>query len=447
MGKIFKGTMGLCIVLSAGSALGSILLDPLWVYSDSGIAIYSDFQYCDTSREGNWLCRAKQSDQIPDTGNLYNGSQYINLDYTFTNDSLIIRNEFEPSIIEYSDLRPGFAGFKTAWDIGMVGFNLSRYKYLIFAHKGPTANQKVRIRCWYNNGECGAESFNEYLGTFTGSETWKVDTIIIPDAVQNKPDLDRNHNIYYELVFLITNLDTNDVTPGGPWNLKIDDIKLGGCNPIDTSPAPLAVNVDSTATFHVATSRADSADILTYQWMKDGAAIAGATNTVYTIASATLTDAGAYTVAVTVSGTGLTFTSQEAKLTVNASGTTAPQIITQPQSKTVTSGGSVTFTVTATGTPAPTYQWQKANSPITGATSATYTIPSVQSSDQGNYTVVVANSAGSVTSNAAALTVQPVEDEKKGCGCGSGTGLAFIPPLFFKVMANRKRKKKNLKTA
>jgi hypothetical protein len=31
---------------------------------------------------------------------------------------------------------------------------------------------------------------------------------------------------------------------------------------------------------------------------------------------------------------------------------------------------------------------------------------------------------------------------KQNCGCGTGVGLAFIPPLWFKAMANRKRKKK-----
>ena len=441
MGKISNGIFGFFLVLSAGSTFGSIIQDPLWMYSDSGIATYGDFQYCDTARSGDWFCHAKLSDQIPDTGDSYNRTQYINLDYSFTNDSLIIRDEFDSTVIQYRDWRPGFAGFKTAWDVGLVGFFLSRYKYLVFAHKGPTANQKVRVRCWYNDGQCGSPSYNEYLGTFYGSETWKVDTIVIPDAIRNKSDKERNRNIYYELVFLITNLDTSDVSPGGPWNLKIDDIRLAGCNPIDTSPMPDTVSAGEPATFHVATSRADSADILSYQWMKDGTAINGATSMVYTIPSVTAANAGVYTVAVTVSSTGLTFTSTGATLTVNGSGTVAPQIIPQPQSITVAAGKSATFTVAATGTPTPTYQWQRYNTPISGATSSTYTIPSVQTSDQGSYNVVVSNSAGSVTSQEAILTVQPVEESEKGCGCGAGTGLALIPPLFFKAMTYRKRKK------
>jgi hypothetical protein len=72
----------------------------------------------------------------------------------------------------------------------------------------------------------------------------------------------------------------------------------------------------------------------------------------------------------------------------------------------VTAGASATFSVSANGT-SPSYQWYKNGSPISGATGASYTIPSAQASDAGNYTVNVANSAGTATSNAATLTVGP----------------------------------------
>ena len=51
------------------------------------------------------------------------------------------------------------------------------------------------------------------------------------------------------------------------------------------------------------------------------------------------------------------------------------------------------------------YQWKKDGVAIPGATSASYTIDSTKRSDAGNYTVTVSNSAGSVTSSAAKLTV------------------------------------------
>ena len=86
-------------------------------------------------------------------------------------------------------------------------------------------------------------------------------------------------------------------------------------------------------------------------------------------------------------------------------GSQAPVITTQPQSISVSQGNTATFSVTATGTPAPTYQWRKNGTNISGATAATYSITNVQPSHAGTYSVVVTNTAGSVTSNNATLTV------------------------------------------
>lgn len=85
----------------------------------------------------------------------------------------------------------------------------------------------------------------------------------------------------------------------------------------------------------------------------------------------------------------------------------APTITTQPADATVAEGDTATFTVAATGNPAPSYQWQRDGTDIPGATSASYTTPATTLADSGaTFTVVVANSQGSVTSNAATLTVQ-----------------------------------------
>jgi hypothetical protein len=85
---------------------------------------------------------------------------------------------------------------------------------------------------------------------------------------------------------------------------------------------------------------------------------------------------------------------------------TAPSITGQPADTTVTLGQSAMFTVTAAGSPPLTYQWQKNGSPIAGAAAASYTTPATVSADSGStYLVVVGNSAGTVSSNAAVLTV------------------------------------------
>jgi glucose/arabinose dehydrogenase len=90
---------------------------------------------------------------------------------------------------------------------------------------------------------------------------------------------------------------------------------------------------------------------------------------------------------------------------ITFTGSSAPVITNQPQSISVPQGNQASFSVTATGTPPLSYQWRKNTVDIQGATSSTYTIASVVPADAGNYSVVVSNTAGSVTSDAAVLTV------------------------------------------
>jgi len=91
-------------------------------------------------------------------------------------------------------------------------------------------------------------------------------------------------------------------------------------------------------------------------------------------------------------------------------GTQAPSIATQPTNQAVTLGQTATFSVAANGTAPLSYQWQKNNANISGATSATYTTPATVQSDNGSvFHVAVSNSAGSVTSGNATLTVNSTQ--------------------------------------
>lgn len=85
----------------------------------------------------------------------------------------------------------------------------------------------------------------------------------------------------------------------------------------------------------------------------------------------------------------------------------APTITTQPSSKTAAVGDTVTFTVLASGSPAPTYQWKKGGVAINGATSSTLTLTAVDATAAGTYSVAAANSAGTVSSSNAILTIVP----------------------------------------
>jgi hypothetical protein len=84
----------------------------------------------------------------------------------------------------------------------------------------------------------------------------------------------------------------------------------------------------------------------------------------------------------------------------------APTITTQPVAQSVTIGQTATFSLVASGSTPLAYQWQKNSTNIVGATSASYTTPATAAADNGaTFRCVVSNSAGSLTSQAAVLTV------------------------------------------
>lgn len=136
-----------------------------------------------------------------------------------------------------------------------------------------------------------------------------------------------------------------------------------------------------------------------YQWKKDGSDIPSATEATYSKSGALPADAGSYTCVVT--GAGGAVESNAAVVTVNA----LPVITQQPTNQEITEGETLTLNVVATG--ATGYQWKKGEENIPDATTATYTKEGATAADSGSYTCVVTGAGGSVTSNAATVTVNP----------------------------------------
>jgi len=170
---------------------------------------------------------------------------------------------------------------------------------------------------------------------------------------------------------------------------------------ITTPPANQTVTAGQTATFTVV---AGGTAPLSYQWQKNGVNITGATGASYTTLATTTADSGS-TFRVVVTNTAGTVTSAAATLTVTAAAV-APTITTPPANQTVTAGQTASFTVVAGGTAPLSYQWKKSGVNIAGATSASYTTQVTTTTDSGStFDVVVTNTAGTVTSAAATLTV------------------------------------------
>lgn len=169
---------------------------------------------------------------------------------------------------------------------------------------------------------------------------------------------------------------------------------------INTQPTAQSVCAGNTATFSVAATGTN----ITYQWKKNGAVlsnggnISGAQSATLTISNTSATDVDNYTVEVT--GSGNTVVSNAVALTVNS----APTISLQPQGQTLCVGGTISLSVTAAG--ATTYQWKRGNTNV-GTNSASLNISNATANDAGQYTCVITNSCGNITTNAVTVTVNP----------------------------------------
>lgn len=188
---------------------------------------------------------------------------------------------------------------------------------------------------------------------------------------------------------------------------------------IGKQPQNVSVKAGEQATFTVAATGTD----LKYQWQidrNDGkgfADIAGADRASYTT-SAVDKNCNGYKYQCVISNSAGSVTTGTATLTVTEDVTPPvqptvkkPGISKQPQNVSVKAGEQATFTVKATGTDL-TYQWQinrnngKGFVDITGADKASYTTGVADMLCNGyKYQCLISNSAGSVTTNAATLTV------------------------------------------
>lgn len=155
--------------------------------------------------------------------------------------------------------------------------------------------------------------------------------------------------------------------------------------------------VGSTISFSVT---ATGSGTLNYQWLFDGTNIPDATTNPLVIINAQLTNNGNYSVVIT-NFFGSVTSSVAALLLTNA----PPAITTPPQNQSLFVGQDATFGVTATGTPPLHYQWLFNGSPVSGATTNPFALANVQTTNAGNYSVIVSNFIGSVTSAPAALTI------------------------------------------
>jgi len=142
----------------------------------------------------------------------------------------------------------------------------------------------------------------------------------------------------------------------------------------------------------------------TVQWQHAGTNLPGATGPKLFLTNITLSMAGDYR--VTVSNSVGAATSSVGKLTV-LDVSMPPQIIAQPVSLSRTNFDRAVFGVGASSLTPLTYQWLFNGVPIGSATNVTLIFTNLLGTNAGNYSVVVSNISGVVTSTPAALNIVP----------------------------------------
>jgi hypothetical protein len=165
---------------------------------------------------------------------------------------------------------------------------------------------------------------------------------------------------------------------------------------ISQQPSGLTLVQGQTANFGV-TATGDSP--LVYQWRFNGTPVSSGTTSSYSVAGVTTANAGSYD--TVVSNPYGVVTSAVAQLTVLM----PPTITTQPANQTTVAGNTAQFQVSASGSSPLNYQWYFNATNAIGANMNSLSLSNAQPNQTGSYRVVVSNTAGSITSSVATLTV------------------------------------------
>lgn len=176
----------------------------------------------------------------------------------------------------------------------------------------------------------------------------------------------------------------------------------GSAPVITLQPTNQTVLAGTNITFSTA---AIGAGILSFQWNSNGIPIGSATNATFVLANPQYSYSATYS--VTVSNLFGGTVSSNAVLTVNQ----GPVISVQPADQFVTSTNPFSLNVSATGTLPLFYQWIQNGTNLTdggiifGSATSNLTVTAANFSSSGNYSVVLTNLYGSVTSSIAVVLI------------------------------------------
>ncbi len=283
-----------------------------------------------------------------------------------------------------------------------------------------TTNEEGTYSLWVTSGTCNMQSntISLTLGQINVTPTSPTTDVIIPGELKSltvNTDAINPEFEWYKDNVIISGATTNSYNATEAGNYKVIVIQDEACiithEELFTLNYPLSFNVQvapdafyqsctSTSTsldlslFNAATSNG-SIDLLnnpydyTYQWYKNGTAIAGAINTSLNIDN-TLVN-GSYYLEITLPGYGIVSSNT---ITIDL----AVETLTISNSGVLCEGGSTSISSNITD-PSYTYQWYKNGIPVSGAIA-----PSYNASQEGNFTLNITSGNCNLESNTLTLT-------------------------------------------
>ena len=244
-----------------------------------------------------------------------------------------------------------------------------------------------------------------FAGTGVGAATWEGDGASWTQLAAPGPSNRAYHAMVYDTIRRAFVMYGGNTGGNETWLLRTPP---PCANPaISAQPSPVAGCVGSTVTLSVTASVSDSSP-LTYQWRRNGSALALAGNASATTATLTLSnlsafDAESYDCVVTSSCASIVSTA--AAVTVRQP--LLPLISSANSSICAGSAVALSVSVPNNASVGPvTYSWTRNGSPIT-ATGPTVAFTAVTVADDGTYICTATTACGSATSSPITLTVTP----------------------------------------
>ncbi len=235
-------------------------------------------------------------------------------------------------------------------------------------------------------------------GNGTLHYVWRHNGVVVPDATGSRLSLDATTAAdagVYEVQVL---------SPNGAATSRSAFLTDPQAPPITTLPATRVVLASTPTTFHVSASGIGN---LSYQWLFEGKPLVGQTSNSLTLVAIQPAQGGRYQLSIS-DQIGTTI-SPPIVLQV----ATRLAVLEQPQSLTVTEGGTAQFRVVVSGTTPVYYRWRRNGSPLSNgifyldSNTSILQLTNVQLAQAGRFTVVMTNPAPvvAVTSLEAVLTV------------------------------------------